>query len=148
MKKYFLAILLGISHMVLAETPWIVYGATVVPGYTNIDNPAPSVNGLVGEVTHLPYIVPDGYELVITNYGIEGGKTPQYALIPWIGLPPVTNPQGLFTCAAAFGSNFYSNMNWIIPAGKIVNVRVANSGNDAIAYAFGWYMEGYLREVE
>lgn len=149
MKKYFLAILLGLSHMVLAETPWIVYGATVVNGYTNVDNPPPSVNGLIGEVNSLPYTVPYGYELVITGYGIEGGKTPQYAFIPWMGTGGFThNEQGLFTCAAAYGSNFYSNMNWIIPAGKILNVRVSNSGDDAIAYAFGWYMEGYLREVE
>lgn len=149
MKKYLLALLISISVPCMADTPWLLYGATVVAGGTNHDNPAPSVNGLVGEVTSLPYTVPYGYELVITNYGIEGGKTPQYAFIPWIGSGSFSsNSQGLFTCAAAYGSNFYNGMKWIIPEGTIVNFRVSNSGNDGIAYAFGWYAEGYLREAQ
>lgn len=127
-----------------AITPWILYGAAVVQPWTNLDNPQPSVNGLVGEVTELPYIVPEGYQLVITNYAIEGGKQPQYALIPWIGEPPVTNNQGLMTCAAAYGSNHYSGMQWILPSGMKLNVRIANSG-DTFAYAYGWYLQGYLQ---
>lgn len=147
MKKYLFALFIFLSSYSFADIPWIVYGATIVYGGTNYDNPPCSVNGIVGEITILPYTVPNGYELVITNYGIEGGKTPQYALIPWIGNYPITNSKGLFTCAAAYGSNYYSGMKWIIPEGKKVNVRVSNSSDDGIAYAFGWYMEGYLREA-
>lgn len=128
-----------------ATVPWIVYGATLVPGNSNLDNPVPSVNGLIGEVHSLPYTVPDGFQLVITTYAIEGGKTPQYAIIPWIGEFPIINSKGLMTCAAAYGSNIYSNMNWTLPQGTKLNVRIANASNDGIAYAFGWYMEGYLR---
>lgn len=148
MKKYLLALLL-LAAPLAADSPWLLYGATVVSGGTNHDNPTPSVNGLVGEVTSLPYVVPSGYELVITNYGIEGGKTPQYAFIPWIGSGSFTqNSQGLFTCAAAYGSNLYTGMEWRIPEGTHVNFRVSNSSNDGIAYAFGWYAEGYLHEVD
>lgn len=144
MKKLFLFLFLSFSSTSFCETTWIVYGATVVPGAKNIDNPDPSANGIIGEVKELPYIVPEGKVLVITNYGIEGGKTPQYAIIPWIGEQPVENGQGLFTCAAAYGSNYYSGMKWIIPEGVKLNVRISNSSDDYIAYAFGWYMQGYL----
>ncbi len=145
--KFLLSVFILISFSCFADEPWICYGATVVSGNSNSDNPSCSVNGLVGEVSSLPYTVPTGYELVITNYGIEGGKTPQYALIPWIGTTPVTNAKGLMTCAAAYGSNQYSNMEWILPEGKILNIRISNASNDGVTYAFGWYINGYLREA-
>ena len=126
--------------------PWLVYGATTVSPWTNVDNPQPNVNGLVGEVTSLPYTVPAGYNLVITNYGIEGGKAPQYALIPWVGEPPVTNNQGLMTCAAAYGSNAYSGMTWILPSGMKLNARISNSG-DTDPYCYGWFLSGYLQPI-
>lgn len=143
----FLAFFLMLFSCVSAE-PWLVYGTTEVIPSTNVDNPLPSVNGLIGEIVHLPYIVPEGYHLVITAYAIEGGKTPQYALIPWIGNQPVQNDQCLMTCAAAYGSNLYSGMEWIIPSGKILNIRISNSGEDGLIYAFGWYMQGYLIKNE
>jgi hypothetical protein len=52
----------------------------------------------------------------------------------------------MMTCAAAYGSNQYSNMKWIIPSGKVLNIRISNSGEDGRIYAFGWYMQGYLQK--
>lgn len=145
MKPFFSFIFCFLSIFCYAENNWIVYGATIVKPYSNIDNPQPNVNGLVGEVISLPYRVPDNKQLVITNYAIEGGKSPQYALIPWIGSQPITNDKCIMTCAAAYGSNLYNGMKWILPSGTILNVRISNSSNDGFAYAFGWYLEGYLQ---
>lgn len=126
-------------------SPWVVYGQTAIPAYGALDNPAPNLNGLLGEVT-LPYTVPAGKILVLTGWGFEGLPTAFGVCIPWIGSGPITNAKCLPSVGPALASYYITGTNFQVPAGKIVNVRLLNgtSGNNFVC---AWMMQGYLMDV-
>ena len=135
------------SHPTMPLDNWIVYGQTTIPSNSTVDNPAPNVNGLIGERSSLPFTVPAGKVLIIEAYGMEsyenlaGGA----ALIPWIGAAPITNAKCLHTCYAGNASNEVIGADWAIPAGKVFNVRLTNAETAQAAY--GWYVSGKLYDA-
>lgn len=141
--------------------PWIVYGQTVmvVNGATvdGIDNPAPNTAGLIGEVSSLPYQVPQGKKLVITAYGFEGHVLPNdsypvYVLVPWLSDQPMPNatpqdriPRQLASCSASTETNvIYCEKH--IPSGKYLNVRLLNNSPHS-DMRHGWFMQGFLEDA-
>lgn len=128
------------------STPWIVYSQTTMPAQGSVNNPAPNVNGLNGEVTSLPYTVPTGYNLVLTGWGFEGLNTPFGVCIPWIGTGAVTNAKCLASVGPSRASYYATGMIWSIPAGKVVNVYLLNGTNEANVVC-SWFVQGYLEPI-
>lgn len=125
--------------------PWIVYGqttATTAP----IDNPAPNSNGILGEVTSLPYTVPANKKLVLTAWGIEahGNVAGCMVLFPWIGTG-ITNAKCLHSCLADNAFNETLGAEYHIPAGKILNFRMLCT--ETPGNVVGWYASGKLEDV-
>ena len=129
---------------------WLVYGVTQVGIGDIYDNPPANNVGIVDEVS-LPYIVPDGYELVIDSMGIEGPGPSSYegnqvGMALWIGDMPCTNDKGVMSVTTPAGSQQLVGLKFRIPAGKKVNIRLMN--NTPYAWVDGWYVQGELIEVE
>ncbi len=127
-------------------TPFIVYGQTALPANGSLTNPPVNVNGLNGEITSLPYVVPCGYNLILTGWGFEGLKAPFGVCVPWIGTAPATNAKCLASIGTGPGSYYVTNMYWSIPAEKILNVLLINGTTQANVVC-AWFMQGYLEEV-
>lgn len=127
---------------------WIVYGATTIAAGGVVDNPTPNSNGVVGEVTSLPYTVPSGHTLTITSMQVEGpacdysSNSSQFGMGIWLGSAPCTNSKWIASCTTTGGSNQNTNMNLELPAGTILNLRMMN--NTSNAWVDGWYVEGQL----
>lgn len=127
--------------------PWICYGQTLVPVNQAVDNPQANLAGCRGEV-ELPYVVPDGYELVISAYGIEsyaqeGGSADKgLVIVPWLGEETATNEKCLHSVYAQSSSNETIGVKFHIPAGKKVNARIMNA--EVYAQTVGWYISGEL----
>lgn len=123
---------------------WIVYGVFVLGAYENCDNPPANHVGIVGEES-LPYVVPKGYNLVISSMGIEGPAPhdlEQVGMALWLGNMPCTNDKSIMSCTTMGGSTQLINLAFIIPAGQTVNARMMN--NTHIPWANGWYIQGTL----
>ena len=125
---------------------WIVYGQTAMPASGPVNNPTPNVNGLNGEVSKLPYVVPQGYNLVLTGWGFEGLGAPFGVCIPWIGTAPLTNGKCLTSVGTGPGSYYVTGMRWSIPAGKIVNVYLLNGTSESNVVC-AWYVQGQLEAI-
>ena len=127
------------------STPWIVYGQTAPICQGGINNPAPSVNGLIGEVSALPYTVPEGKTLIVQAYGLEAyANVPAgLVLVPYIGVtPPVLNSQFLHSVYSDNDTNETVGVEFHIPAGKVFNLRLMSS--ECPAQIVGWYVKGVL----
>lgn len=125
-----------------AGMPWIVYGQTAIPINSSVTNPAPNVNGLLGEVAALPYVVPVGRQLILTAWGIEGNRDPFSVLFPWIGEPPATNAKALMSAGSMAGMGVLSGVRFVIPESKKVNVNLINGS--AYPMVHGWFVQGEL----
>jgi hypothetical protein len=135
--------------------PWSVMGQTTINAGVNTDNPTPSSNGLIGEVTALPYTVPAGKILLICSSHMEGNWTGMAAsnagtdahiggtLAIWVGASIVTNSQFILSNSCANVINETSGHRYYIPAAKIVNVRVTNTSTTN-GWVTGWGVFGYL----
>jgi hypothetical protein len=128
---------------------WIIYGVTSVAIYEFVDNPTPNTIGLVDEIDSFPYVVPDGYNLIINSMGIEGpgpssADGNQVGIALWIGDLPCTNDKSIMSCTTPAGSTQLTGLKFIIPSGKKVNMRMMN--NTPYAWANGWYIQGELVE--
>ena len=150
MKAKFLSVFfLFISFYAYATIPWIVYGATLIQAGSAIDNPTPNSNGVIGEITYLPYIVPEGYELVITNMQVEGPPYDnsinwgQLGMGIWLGNLPCTNEKWVVSCTTIGGSHQNNDMNIILKSGTILNIRLMS--NTRLGWVDGWYIQGYLQ---
>jgi hypothetical protein len=128
----------------MAETPFICYGQTQTTYNSAIDNPTPNSNGLVGEVTSLPFTVPNNKVLVLESIGIEayGNISGCQAMFPWVGDAPATNPKGLMTVLSDNDSNEISGAKFHIPSGKKLNIRIMTTENPGSVC--GWYLSGRL----
>lgn len=132
----------------MSITPWIVYGTVTLTSGQVVDNPIPNSNGIIGEQTILPYTVPEGYNLIITNMQVEGpacdysSNSSQFGMGIWLGTAPCTNAKWVISCTTTGGSNTISNSNIILPAGTIFNLRMMN--NTSAAWVDGWVVQGYL----
>lgn len=123
---------------------WVVYGQSPVPPGAAVDNPAPNANGLIGEVIALPYTVPAGQVLYVTDYGIEGFPGGDMAIIPWIGIGPATNAKCLPTCRV-IDETAQITSEFLLAPGTILNVRLVYTGATP-GVITGWWMHGY-REI-
>ena len=123
---------------------WVSYGQTLLAPSQSIDNPAPNLNGLGGEVT-LPYTVPAGQQLVLTSWGIEGTPGGDSAIIPYVGTVFSQNSQGLPTCRTVDGVSQVNGM-WVIPAGTTISARIVYAGG-VQPIVFGWWIQGYRELV-
>lgn len=121
--------------------PVLAYGQSLVAPGTAVDNPAPCLNGLIGEIS-LPYVVPAGMTLVLTDYGIEGFPGGDMAIIPWIGNGPPTTAQCLPTCRT-IDATLQITSAFHIPAGKVLNARLVYTGS-VPGIITAWWMRGYL----
>lgn len=129
------------------QQPWTAYGqATSVPN-GSINNPTANINGLRGEVS-LPYTVPEGMELHLTSYGGEAYAIPSTAAapqgivyVPFIG-PVCENATCLHSVYASQQSNEVTGVEFIVPAGKVLNYRIESSYSEA--FVVGWFMRGFL----
>lgn len=134
----------------MAETPlsepWVCYGQTQIQEGTLVDNPAPNRNGLCGEVTCLPYVVPDGKTLVLKYYGAEAYDFPgTVVMVPWIGCEAISNGACLPSAASKAGTGSV-NGEWHLPAGTVLNFRIMQAQDtpgDA-PWVFGWGASGHL----
>jgi hypothetical protein len=115
-----------------------------------VDNPAPNVNGLVGEQTTLPYTVPCGKRLVLQGWGFEGLKNPFGVCFPWIGTVRTKERCLASVGPGPSGSYYVTGMRWVIPEGKIVNVRLLNGSQEGgtTGVVCAWFVQGYLENVE
>lgn len=137
------------------EVPWVCYGQTQVDLGQSVFDPAPNVNGLIGEVMGLPYLVPVGCDLWLENYGIEAypGCPGGIVLAPFISdfhpgeLPEEKNRQFLHSVNAGWaGTVQATGLRYVIPAGKTLHVMLQNGGQPAAVY--GWFLAGTLRAKE
>jgi len=139
-----LAALLGTSPAMArctVGTPWVVYSQTSIAAGSSIDNPAPNVNGLVGEVATLPYTVPAGYDLDLETWGVEAYNVANtIVLFPWIGPPPASNPASLPSAGSWAGTRQLAG-NFRLPAGKVLNFRLQNAQVTAVV---AWFASGCL----
>ncbi len=128
---------------------WIVYGTTTLAPGAVIDNPTPNVLGITEEVTSLPYTVPAGYNLTITDMQVEGpacnygSASSQFGMGIWLGPLPATNAKWVASCTTVGGSNQNVNMNVNLSSGTIFNIRLMN--NTSAAWVDGWYIQGVLK---
>lgn len=132
---------LMLSLSLLMREPWIVYGQTTPICQGGVYNPTPNTNGLLGEVTALPYTVPPGKTLVITGYGLEAyGNVPGgLVLVPYIGATPPTLGQFLHSVFSDNASNEQSP-EFHLPAGTVFNLLLMS--NECPAQVVGWYVKG------
>ena len=134
-------------------TPWVVYGQTLCPFNTAVDNPTPNQTGAIGEVAVLPYVVPSGKVLCIESFGIEayadeGGLSAVdkgLVIVPWIGEAPPTNAKCLHSVYAGDGYNESVGNRYQFPAGTKINLRIMCAENPA--QVVGWKMHGYIEEA-
>lgn len=126
------------------SSPWTVYGQTMPICQGGIYNPAPNVNGLIGEVTALPYTVPEGKTLVVTGYGLEayGNVSGGLVLVPFIGPVPPSPNAFLHSVFSDNASNETLGVEFHIPAGKVFNLLLMS--NECPAQLVGWYVKGRL----
>ena len=137
-------------------TPWVAYGQTAIgAGLMHLD-PHPNKGPVVGAITAWPYVVPAGYNLTITGYGVEGNATgntifpilgplPAGAIIGDSAYAPWWNQiaaAALYSVAgthskAEFGFQFQ------LPAGTEVHVGIINSSPYNLVH--GWFLQGELR---
>ena len=139
------AVLLAPAAVAAQDAPWIVYGQTAPICQGGIANPKPNVNGLIGEVTALPYTVPAGRTLVVRAYGLEAyGNVPGgLVLVPYLGAtPPSGNNAFLHSVFSDNASNETLGVEYHIPAGKIFNLLLMS--NECPAQVVGWYVTGRL----
>jgi hypothetical protein len=137
---------------------WVVYGQTAMPAAPNggVTNPTPgtglgqglNINGLVGEVTSLPYTVPEGKQLVLEGWGFEGLNQPFGVCIPFIGDAPVTNAKCLPSvgCGGSQASYYITGTRFTVPAGKKVGVFLLN-GTTIHNVICAWFVQGHLEDV-
>lgn len=134
--------------------PWVVSGQTTINHNVSSDNPAPSSNGLTGEVTALPYTVPPGKVLLITGMYMEGNTSASNTSTNdvhtsgvqaiWIGASVVSNSQFIISNQCLGDSNAVTGLKFYIPAGKIVNVRITSTNAVTDGWVTGWAVFGYL----
>jgi hypothetical protein len=124
---------------------WIVYGQTSVPPGSILQSLSPEVNGLLGEVGSLPYVVPALSQLNLECWGISapdvGGTV---ALIPFIG-PVTSNVLKRLPSAVAKAGVGIIQGNFILPAGTLLNFEIQNS--QSVASIFSWYASGTVTVV-
>lgn len=129
-------------------TVWLAYGQAQINASSSVDNPTSSQNGLAGEVSGLPYTVPADCELVLETYGVEGYDQAGIVVIfPWIGATLSNNSQCLPSAAADSQTMQLSNLNFRIPSGKIVNIRLQNGQSAGGNPVCGWFVQGRLERV-
>jgi hypothetical protein len=124
------------------QGPWLAYGAQLMPSGAIVDDPAPNVNGLVGEVPRLPYTVPPGTQLILTSVGLSGNPAPQAGIILWVGDSPATNAKTIPATDSAWSSAHAPALQTVLPQGMRLHVRLANSSPTSDTYA--WYVVGCL----
>lgn len=124
---------------------WTAYGQTVVPPGVSLDNPTTNLAGVIGEVT-LPYTVPFGQILTLTNWGIEGRRSDFAAIFPWVGATLTSNGQTLPTVTAFTATNQLLG-TWALPANTLVNVRLVAGNQMVPGTVLGWWVQGSLRAV-
>jgi len=131
---------------------WVAHAQTPVNANTVIDDPTMDRPGTLGEIETLPYVVPEGRILIIRKQGIEGTKTPNAALFPWIGPDFPLNctsaqksahriEKALFTVQSNGGSKVHDVL-WILPAGTRLHIAITN-GTGALT-TLAWFIRGFL----
>lgn len=134
----------------IVNQPWVVYGQTLCPFNTAIDNPLPNQTGAIGEVAALPYTVPVGKILCIESFGVEayadeGGVNAAdkgIVFVPWIGDAPPTNSKCLHSVYAGDGYNESIGNRYQFKEGTKINIRIMCAENPA--QVVGWRMHGIL----
>jgi hypothetical protein len=136
--------------------PWSVQGQTTINHGVNIDNPTPNGQGMIGELSSLPFTVPSGKVLLITSMYMEGnwngsaasnsGTDTHFSGVQaiWLGSSVVSNSQFIVSNACANISNELRGLRFYIPAGKIVNVRITSALATVDNWVTGWGVWGYL----
>jgi len=124
------------------QAPWVAHGTVHLQPNTLVDDPPPNVVGLRGEVAEVPYVVPEGKELIVTSVGLSGNKLPQAAVILWVGDYPADNSKTIPATDSGWSSAHAPAMNSVLPSGLVLHVRVANGSPVPNTYA--WYVFGCL----
>lgn len=143
----------------MGATPWICYGQTAIDPNSEVHDPTPNVNGLVGECVSLPYTVPIGKILVLKMFQME--QLWGAAILPWIGetmadfmaahclstmIGATAEPNPL--PAALFRANLhYDGFNYQIPAGKTLHIRLNSGYSPSTGWIYGWYVGGELQDA-
>lgn len=127
--------------------PWIVCGQTPMTHGERLFNPPANTPRVMGAVI-LPCLVPDGYRLCITGYGVEAYDFPgTIAFMPYLGAGltdgPTINEAAFLTAAASAGTVYINTEVWI-PAGQTVNACIINGQAVDEAYVYAWQMTGKL----
>lgn len=122
--------------------PWVAYGQVTVPFNTSVTNPTCNRAGVRGEVS-LPYVVPEGFELILEAFGIEAyGITGLVGMFPWLGELPAANAKALHTCMANTESHESVGARYHLPAGTKLNATIMCTENPA--QVVGFYLSGTL----
>jgi hypothetical protein len=129
--------------------PWVAHAFTMFPADSvNITNPTPQTNGLVGEISSLPYTVPSSKKLVLNYLSIQGNTGA--AMFPWVGsgsfvanvvIQTFTAPT--VTTSGTLPGTREWKPNFIFPAGVILNLTMEQFGQPANT-VYGWTMGGML----
>lgn len=133
--------------------PWVVYSQTAVP-LGALHNPRPNTAGLIGEVSSLPYRVPEGKVLRIDGIALESFPTapnllPKFVLFPWLSdstrsmTAQEINAQALVSCSAGAFTNTCPT-RYFVPSGKLVNVTLVLGSPEMAGWTWGWHMYGEL----
>lgn len=134
------------------SSPWVAYAQTIVPQNGVVQNPTTHANGLIGEVS-LPYVVPTGKVLHLTRIALE--PLWSAAIIPWIGETMTLGScldtytaGGLYTGTPnALQPTCSWAVDYWIPAGKKLNMRINAGYQPSENWIYGWEMAGELHDA-
>jgi hypothetical protein len=125
--------------------PWMIYGTTNVPGggiAGVLFNPTPSVNGVPGEITVLPYKVPATNQLQLLQWGVTvpdvGGTA---GMFPVIG-GATTAVQKRLPAAMAIAGMGLIQVTFTLPAGSVLTFGLINNMGESSLLS--WYAIGNL----
>lgn len=121
--------------------PWIVHGNTSL-GSVAINNPQPSLCGLVGEIDALPYTVPIGKALHITRVSMYA----MYGSSLFIFTRDGVGTQNVLTFSSEAGEQFVGTQTWetdlYFRAGAVVGLAV--SAHPPVGIVYPWAVSGEL----
>lgn len=133
------------------KTPFVISGQTNIGSSSSIDNPVPANSGAEGQVTSLPYTVPEGKKVCINAYSMEGYDSSGIAVL--FIFTGTANPMtaqhridhGLPSVAAKNGSSQLTDMNFCFGPGTVINVRLINGSGYGGVY--GWHVTGTIEDA-